>query len=136
MGRIDSLLAKKLVFFLINGFLFASITWALQYFIFLNFSHNHNLAYAASSGIAVSIMTILNFQIQQRYIFYNSGDFKKYIAVDFLVIVLLTFLSPIFRSIISVLFEQSYGDFLGFPVAAFFASVVSFLLKYLWVFTD
>ena len=77
---------------------------------------------------------VANYIIQRHTIFLKKGCFKKFIVANLMMMGLVTIFSSVFRWAIAGLFDPSWGDRLGFVMAAILCAPVSFLFKRYWVF--
>lgn len=120
--------------FFINGILVTLLTWALQYFIFIQFADRDSWGYALSTAIAFIVVLIINFLIQRSLIFKQQGLFRKYLLTDLFILLLVTILAPVCRLLLSAVITPEIGDKGGFLMAGLIASVPSFIIKKMWVF--
>ena len=90
---------KQYTHFVINGVLIALLAWVLQYGLFVALGNDSSFFYSLTTAIATIVTTIINFFIQRKFIFKNSGRFHRYIVADLNNLVIITLLAPLFRII-------------------------------------
>jgi putative flippase GtrA len=120
--------------FLINGGLLGLLGWAMQTLIFFLLGGKTSEQYGLAAVLAYAPLILLNFLIQQRWIFKSPGWFSRFFLAHLIIMCLVALLSPYFRELFSLFFFDNTGDLFGFVCAALVSSVPSFFLQKLWVF--
>lgn len=120
--------------FFINGGILGIVAWVLQWFIYKWLNGHSSIEYALATALTYLPLIVINFLIQRRWIFNRAGLFWRFLFANLVIMVLVSILSPLFRSLIDQLFHSPWGDRTGFILAGFTGSIPSFLLKRSWVF--
>ena len=108
----------------------------LQYGLFISLGNDSSFFYSLTTAFATIVTTVINFFIQRKFIFKSSGRFHRYIVADLFNLVMITLLAPLFRLVVADVVSPLWGDRGGFVIAAFIASIPTFLIKRSWVFRE
>ena len=127
------MLAQYLKFFL-NGGTLGVAAWGLQWLIYNEINGNSAKDYGIASALTYVPLIGINFMIQRRWIFNRPGAFWRFVVANFVIMILVSLLSPFFRYEINHIFGSPWGDRFGFIDAALLGSIPSFLLMRIWVF--
>lgn len=127
------MLAQYLKFFL-NGGALGVAAWGLQWLIYNEINGNSAKDYGIASALTYVPLIGINFMIQRRWIFNRPGVFWRFVVANFVIMILVSLLSPFFRYEINHIFGSPWGDRFGFIDAALLGSIPSFLLMRIWVF--
>lgn len=127
------MLAQYLKFFL-NGGALGVAAWGLQWLIYNEINGNSAKDYGIASALTYVPLIGINFMIQRRWIFNRPGVFWRFVVANFVIMILVSLLSPLFRYEINHIFGSPWGDRFGFIDAALLGSIPSFLLMRIWVF--
>ena len=127
------MLAQYLKFFL-NGGTLGVAAWGLQWLIYNEINGNSAKDYGIASALTYVPLIGINFMIQRRWIFNRPGVFWRFVVANFVIMILVSLLSPFFRYEINHIFGSPWGDRFGFIDAALLGSIPSFLLMRIWVF--
>lgn len=120
--------------FFFNGGILGIVSWALQIGIYKAIGGDSGFAYAIASVLAYLPLVLINFFVQKAWIFKRDGLFKKFVAANLAIMILVSLLSPFCRTLIAAIFGTPWGDRGGFILAALLGSIPSFLIKRHWVF--
>ena len=127
------MLAQYLKFFL-NGGALGVAAWGLQWLIYNEINGNSAKDYGIASALTYVPLIGINFMIQRRWIFNRPGVFWRFVVANFVIMILVSLLSPFFRYEINHIFGSPWGDRFGLIDAALLGSIPSFLLMRIWVF--
>ena len=127
------MLAQYLKFFL-NGGALGVAACGLQWLIYNEINGNSAKDYGIASALTYVPLIGINFMIQRRWIFNRPGVFWRFVVANFVIMILVSLLSPFFRYEINHIFGSPWGDRFGFIDAALLGSIPSFLLMRIWVF--
>lgn len=120
--------------FFVNGGILGVVAWGLQLLIYKGLGGSTAMAYGAASILTYLPLIIVNFLIQRAWIFDKPGVFWRFVLANLSIMVLVSVLSMLLRSVMNRMGAGSLGDHLAFLIAALLGSVPSFLLKRRWVF--
>lgn len=127
------MLFQYLKFFINGGFL-GVVAWGLQWLIYKAINGDSAFAYGFATALTYIPLVVINFMIQRRWIFNRTGLFWRFVIANLAIMILVSFLSPLFRYLIDQSFGSPWGDRSGFILAALIGSIPSFMLKRVWVF--
>ena len=122
--------------FMANGAVLGVLALLVQGLLFGLFGGSDVKSYAIASAVTYVPLILLNFQIQRSLIFASSGRLLRFLVANVLIMLLVSFLSPVFRALISAVFGMQVADMLGFTMAALTGATPSFLLSKYWVFIE
>ena len=120
--------------FFINGGLIGVASIFFQSLIYTLLKESIPFSYAISTALTYVSLVFINFQAQRKLIFYRKGVFLRFLISNFLIMVLVSLLSPVMRNLIDILVGPPLGDRMGFFLAAMMGSIPSFILSKKWVY--
>jgi len=120
--------------FVFNGGLIGLIAWALQGQLFHFFGRPDGVAYAAASLLTYAPLILINFAIQRHLIFGLPGSGLRFIVSNVGIMLLVSVMSPLCRYLLTLAWDSSLGDNMGFVLAALVGATPSFLLSRYFVF--
>lgn len=120
--------------FMINGGILGIVALMMQSLLFQMFGQGSGFGYAFTSAVTYAFILTLNFTIQRALIFTSQGRFERFIVAHLLIMVLVSVLAPICRSVVGAAFGLSAGNSFGFIIAALLGATPSFLLSRYWIF--
>lgn len=120
--------------FFINGVFLGVVAWGLQWLIYKAINVDSAFAYGFATALTYVPLVVVNFAIQRIWIFNRAGLFRRFVVANLAIMILVSFLSLLFRNLIDQSFGSPWGDRGGFILAALIGSIPSFMLKRFWVF--
>jgi len=123
--------SHQFILFLINGSILGLVAWAVQQGIFNLMGGITGAEYAFAAVISYP-----PYAIQRRHIFAQSGRFPRFVFVKFIIMALVSLLSPVMRWGVSCFLGGLWGNRVGFIAAALAVAPVSFILNRVWVFQN
>ena len=120
--------------FMLNGGILGVVSWGLQTLIYRGIGGNSGSAYAFASLLTYMPLIVINFLIQRKWIFQRQGIFWRFLVANLSIMLLVSLISPICRTMIALVLSIEWGDRCGFALAAIAMSIPSFFLKRHFVF--
>lgn len=120
--------------FFVNGGVLGIVAWGLQLFIYRMLGGDSATLYTVASALTYVPLVVVNFMIQQAYIFNRPGLFFRFVIANASIMLLVSLLSPLCRQVIDLIAGAPWGDQSGFIIASLLGSIPSFLIKRHWVF--
>ncbi|MBA0903364.1 MAG: hypothetical protein H0Z26_07000 [Candidatus Nitrotoga sp.] len=127
------MLAQYLKFF-INGGTIGVVAWGLQWLIYNEMGGNSGKEYSIAAALTYAPLVGINFMIQRKWIFNNSGVFFRFAMANFAIMIFVSLSSPLCRTVIDNIFGSPWGDRFGFVGASLIGSIPSFFITRIWVF--
>lgn len=127
--------------FIINGGIIGLISWIVQ-IIFYNFFQSlggfgekiDSIIYAISVLLTFSLVVLLNFFIQKRFVFFaKKGTIWVFVASSFFVAGVVTILSYLFHSIFDSSELRAFASF-AYPISAITTAPLAYHIKKRFVF--
>ncbi|MDR0478062.1 MAG: GtrA family protein [Desulfobulbaceae bacterium] len=124
----------QFVKFLINGGLLGLVAVAAQALLY-RLCGDGSFAYALASALTYGPLILINFIIQQSWIFKRSGCLWRFVVINLLMMLLVSLLSSLCKLAIDLIFWSPWGARYGFLVASLLGAIPSFLAQKRFVFT-
>lgn len=125
---------NQYVKFLINGGVIGLLALLVQAALFYLLGAKTGLSYAFASVLTYIPLILLNFKIQEKWIFASKGRLWRFCVANITIMILVSALSPLCRAVLTQLFNTHTGDLGGFILASLIGATPSFLLNRIWVF--
>lgn len=101
----------------------------LQEFLYSIIKNSSPYSYGAATALTYLPLILINFLVQQGLIFHRPGRFTRFIIVNLLVMLFVSFLSVVLNKYINGYSSHLFKINSGFLLAALIGSVPSFLLS-------